>query len=213
MNYFTISANAKDSFIEKRSEFIGYIDPVKTNDEAVAFINSIKAEHRKAKHNVYAYILREDNISRYSDDGEPQGTAGVPVLDVLKKRGLTDVCVVVTRYFGGILLGGGGLVRAYSHAASLACDAAHIMNMCLCHRLKITADYGMYGKISYLLPNYETITVNSDFGSDVTLEILVLSEKLEALKKELIEVTNGSVDMEDCGELYEDFSSVKKISE
>ena len=210
MNYFTISANAKASFIEKRSEFIGYIAPVKTNDEAVAFINSIKAEHRKAKHNVYAYILREHNISRYSDDGEPQGTAGVPVLDVLKKRGLTDVCVVVTRYFGGILLGGGGLVRAYSHAASLACDAAHIMDMCLCHRLKITADYGMYGKISYLLPNYETITVNSDFGGDVTLEILVLSEKLDALTKELVEVTNGSVNIEDCGELFEDFSSVRK---
>ena len=212
MNYLTISENAKASFIEKRSEFIGYIAPVKTNDEAVAFINSIKAEHRKAKHNVYAYILREDNISRYSDDGEPQGTAGVPVLDVLKKRGLTDVCVVVTRYFGGILLGGGGLVRAYSHAASLACDAAHIMDMCLCHRLKITADYGMYGKISYLLPNYDTITVDSDFGSDVTLEILVLSEKLDALKKELTEVTNGTAEIEDMGELFEDFSSVKKIS-
>lgn len=212
MNYLTISENAKASFIEKRSEFIGYISPVKTNDEAVAFINSIKAEHRKAKHNVYAYILREDNISRYSDDGEPQGTAGVPVLDVLKKRGLTDVCVVVTRYFGGILLGGGGLVRAYSHAASLACDAAHIMDMCLCHRLKITADYGMYGKISYLLPNYDTITVDSDFGSDVTIEILVLSEKLDALKKELTEVTNGTAEIEDMGELFEDFSSVKKIS-
>ena len=212
MNYLTISENAKASFIEKRSEFIGYISPVKTNDEAVAFINFIKAEHRKAKHNVYAYILREDNISRYSDDGEPQGTAGVPVLDVLKKRGLTDVCVVVTRYFGGILLGGGGLVRAYSHAASLACDAAHIMDMCLSHRLKITADYGMYGKISYLLPNYDTITVDSDFGSDVTLEILVLSEKLDALKKELTEVTNGTAEIEDMGELFEDFSSVKKIS-
>lgn len=212
MNYFTISANAKASFIEKRSEFIGCIAPVKANDEAVAFINSVKAEHRKAKHNVYAYILREDNISRYSDDGEPQGTAGVPVLDVLQKRGLTDVCVVVTRYFGGILLGGGGLVRAYSHAASLACDAANIMNMCLCHRLKITADYGMYGKISYLLPNFDTITVNSDFGSDVTLEILVLSEKLEALKNELTEATNGSVNITDCGELFEDFSSVKNIS-
>ena len=210
MNYLTISENAKASFIEKRSEFIGYISPVRTNDEAVAFINSIKAEHRKAKHNVYAYILREDNISRYSDDGEPQGTAGVPVLDVLKKRGLTDVCVVVTRYFGGILLGGGGLVRAYSHAASLACDAAHIMNMCLCHRLKISADYGMYGKISYILPNYETITVNSDFGSDVVLEILVLSEKLEALVKELTEITNGTANIEDCGELFEDFSSVRK---
>ena len=190
---------------------IGCIAPVRTNDEAVAFINSIKAEHRKAKHNVYAYILREDNISRYSDDGEPQGTAGVPVLDVLQKRGLTDICVVVTRYFGGILLGGGGLVRAYSHAASLACDAAHTMNMCMCHRLKITADYGMYGKISYLLPNFDTITVNSDFGSDVTLEILVLSEKLDELKKELTEATNGSADITDCGELFEDFSSVKKI--
>ena len=211
MNYYTVSGSAKASFIEKRSEFIGYIAPVRTNDEAVAFINSIKAEHRKAKHNVYAYILREDNISRYSDDGEPQGTAGVPVLDVLQKRGLTDICVVVTRYFGGILLGGGGLVRAYSHAASLACDAAHTMNMCMCHRLKITADYGMYGKISYLLPNFDTITVNSDFGSDVTLEILVLSEKLDELKKELTEATNGSADITDCGELFEDFSSVKKI--
>ncbi|MBR6967284.1 MAG: YigZ family protein [Ruminococcus sp.] len=212
MNYFTISANAKASFIEKRSEFIGHIAPVKTNDEAVAFINSIKSEHRKAKHNVYAYILRGDNISRYSDDGEPQGTAGVPVLDVLKKRGLTDVCVVVTRYFGGILLGGGGLVRAYSHAASLACDAAHIMDMRLCHKLRIKADYGMYGKISYLLPNYETITVSSDFGSDVVLEILVLSEKLDSLKKELTEATNGTVETEDCGELFEDFSSVIKFS-
>ena len=212
MNYFTISANAKASFIEKRSEFIGYIAPVKTNDEAVAFINSVKAEHRKAKHNVYAYILRSDNISRYSDDGEPQGTAGVPVIDVLQKRGLTDVCLVVTRYFGGILLGGGGLVRAYSHAASLACDAAHIMNMCLCHRIKITADYGMYGKISYLLPNFDTITVNSDFGSDVVLEVLVLSEKLEALKNEITEATNGSADITDCGELFEDFSSVKNFS-
>ena len=212
MNYLTISGITKASFIEKRSEFIGCIAPVRTNDEAVAFINSVKAEHRKARHNVYAYILRGDNISRYSDDGEPQGTAGVPVLDVLQKRGLTDVCMVVTRYFGGILLGGGGLVRAYSHAASLACDAAHIMDMCLCRRLKITADYGMYGKISYLLPNFDTITVNSVFGSEVSLEILVLSEKLGALKKELTEATNGSVTIEEGEELFEDFSSVKNFS-
>ncbi len=212
MNYYTISKPAKDSFIEKRSEFIGHIAPVRTNDEAVEFINSIKAEHRKAKHNVYAYILRQDNISRYSDDSEPQGTAGMPVLDVLRKRGLTDVCVVVTRYFGGILLGGGGLVRAYSHVASLACDAADIMHMCLCHRLKITTDYGMYGKIAYILPNFDTITLNSDFGGDVTLDILVLTEKLEALIKELTEATNGSVSITDSGEFFEDFSSVKKIS-
>lgn len=208
MNYCTVSAPAEASFIEKRSEFIGYIAPVKTNEEAVDFINSIRARHRKAKHNVYAYILRNDNISRYSDDGEPQGTAGMPVFDVLQKKGLTNVCIVVTRYFGGILLGG-GLVRAYSHAASLACDAARIMNMCECHRLSIETDYGMYGKISYLLPAYQTITSYSDFGSSVKLEILVLSEKLNPLISELTEITNGSVIIEDCGELFYDFSSVK----
>ena len=208
MNYYTISKPASDSFIEKKSEFIGYIAPVKTNDEAVAFINEIKAMHRKARHNVYAYILREDNISRYSDDGEPQGTAGVPVLEVLQKRGLTDVCVVVTRYFGGILLGGGGLLRAYSHAASIACDAAHIMDMRLCHRLTIKTDYNLYGKINYILPNFDVITVNSDFADAVTLEILVMSEKLDALRKELTEVTNDSAEVTDLGELYEDFSSV-----
>lgn len=213
MNYYTVSKPASDSFIEKRSEFIGYISSVKTNDEAVEFVNSIKAMHRKAKHNVYAYILRNDNISRYSDDGEPQGTAGVPVLDVLQKRRLTDICVVVTRYFGGILLGGGGLVRAYSHAASLACDAAHIMNMCLCRRLKIITDYGMYGKISYILPNYDTITVNSDFGTNVALEILVLSEKKDALIKNITEITNGSANIVELEELFEDFSPVKKFSE
>lgn len=213
MNYYTISKPASNSFIEKRSEFIGYIAPVKTNDEAVGFVNSIKAMHRKAKHNVYAYILRNDNISRYSDDGEPQGTAGVPVLDVLQKRELTDICVVVTRYFGGILLGGGGLVRAYSHAASLACDAAHIMNMCLCRRLKIKTDYGMYGKISYILPNYDIITVSSDFGTEVTLEILVLSEKKDALLKDIIEITNGSAVINELEELFEDFSFVKNFSE
>lgn len=209
MNYFTISKITEASFIEKRSEFICRLAPVRTNDEAVDFINSVRADHRKAKHNVYAYILRNDNISRYSDDGEPQGTAGVPVLDVLQKRGITDVCAVVTRYFGGILLGGGGLVRAYSHAVSLACESADIMNMCLCHRLKITTDYTLYGKISYILPDFDTITVNSDFGSDVVLEILVLTEKLSPLIKNLTEITNGSVAIEDCGELYEDFSSVK----
>ena len=93
------------AFTEKKSEFIGHIAPVSTADEAVAFINRIKAENRKARHNVYAYVLREGNVSRYSDDGEPQGTGGVPVLDVINKSGLTDVCVVVTRYFGGILFG------------------------------------------------------------------------------------------------------------
>lgn len=208
MNYLTIEKPAQDSFIEKKSEFIGYIAPVKTNDEAVAFINEVKALHRKARHNVYAYILRQDNISRYSDDGEPQGTAGTPVLDVLRKRGLTDVCVVVTRYFGGILLGGGGLVRAYSHAASLACDKAKVMDMRRCQRLVISCDYNMYGKISYILPDFKVLTLAEDFGENVTLELLVMCEMLEGLRKKLTDITNGGADIQDAGELYEDFSAV-----
>lgn len=208
MNYLTVEKPAKDSFVEKKSEFIGYIAPVKTNDEAVAFINEVKALHRKARHNVYAYILRQDNISRYSDDGEPQGTGGVPVLDVLQKRGLTDVCVVVTRYFGGILLGGGGLVRAYSHAASLACDAAKLMDMRHCHRLVISCDYNMYGKIGYILPDFRTLTISEDFADNVTIRLLVMTEMLEGLRKKLIDITNGGAEILDDGELFEDFSSV-----
>lgn len=208
MNYFTVSDAASNSYIEKKSEFIGYIAPVRSNDEAVAFIDKIRSMHRKARHNVYAYILREDNISRYSDDGEPQGTAGVPVLEVLQKKGLTDVCLVVTRYFGGILLGGGGLLRAYSHTASITCDSAHIMDMRLCRRLIIETGYELYGKINYILPKFDIITVNSDFADAVKLEILVMSEKLDPLLNELTDATNGSANITDCGELYEDFSSV-----
>ncbi len=208
MNYFTIAEVAKTSFVEKKSEFIGCMAPVRTNEQAVNFIESVRANNRKARHNVYAYILRDDNISRYSDDGEPHGTAGMPVLEVLRKKNLTDVCIVVTRYFGGILLGGGGLIRAYSHSASITCDSAKIMNMCLCHRLVIRTDYNLYGKINYILPDFKTIVVNSDFGGEVVLEILVLSELLEPLKKKLCEITNGSADVTDMGESYQDFTSV-----
>ena len=118
MGYKTVSGESESSFAEKKSEFIGHLLHTVNEEEAIAFIERIRAENRKAKHNVYAYILRDGNTSRYSDDAEPQGTAGVPVLEVLRKEGLTDVCCVVTRYFGGILLGTGGLARAYTQAVS-----------------------------------------------------------------------------------------------
>ena len=144
MEYRTILNEASDEFIERKSRFIGYIKPVTTQEDAVSFINEIKSKHWDATHNVYAYILRDGQIRRYSDDGEPQGTAGIPVLDVLQKEGLTDCVVVVTRYFGGILLGGGGLVRAYSHAAKLAVDAAGVIKMSMCVRAECECDYGYY---------------------------------------------------------------------
>jgi len=134
--YRTIKYEADDSFVERRSRFIGYAKPVTTNEEAVAFINEIKAKHWDATHNVYAYVLRDGQIRRYSDDGEPQGTAGIPVLDVLLKENLTDLVVVVTRYFGGVLLGAGGLVRAYSHGAKIAVVAAKMINMTLAALLR-----------------------------------------------------------------------------
>ena len=144
--YKTVRKNAQDQFVEKRSRFIGYACPVQTEQEALDFITSKKSEHWDASHNVYAYILR-DGTMRFSDDGEPQGTAGMPVLDVLRKSGVTDVVTVATRYFGGILLGGGGLVRAYSHTASIALQAAQIITMRECLLLSLTCDYGRYGRV------------------------------------------------------------------
>lgn len=205
-DYSTIKAFASDTFTEKKSEFIGYIAPVTTNEEAVNFIEKIRSEHRKATHNVYAYILREGNTSRYSDDGEPQGTAGVPVLDVLKKEGLTDVCCVVTRYFGGILLGGGGLVRAYSHSAKIAVDAAEKMIMCAAYPVKITVDYDLYGKISYILPEFEVKITDTDFGTDVTVSLLVKKAFAEKLKLKLTDITNGRLNFVQGEEIFGNFA-------
>lgn len=206
MGYITIKDRAENSFIEKHSEFIGYIAPVTTNDEAVAFINEIKAKHRKATHNVYAYILRENNITRYSDDGEPQGTAGIPVLDVLKKKGLTDICCVVTRYFGGILLGGGGLVRAYSHATSIAIESATIMDMCSCYQITFSTDYNLYGKVNYVLPDFDVKVLDTFFTDCVTIKLLVKVENYQTLNDKLIDISNGSISIEKSEEMFMDFN-------
>ena len=204
MEYITIKKLTEASFIEKRSEFIGYLCPVKTNDEAVDFINEVKAKHRKAKHNVYAYILRDNNITRYSDDGEPQGTAGMPVLDVLQKNGLTDICCVVTRYFGGILLGGGGLVRAYSHAAAIAIESADIMHMNMCTVCDITVSYDLYGKISYILPEFGVKMLKEDFGDTVKLSLCVKQELFEPMRKKLVDATGDRAEIEVIDERFED---------
>lgn len=206
MEYKTVYEPAKNSFVEKKSEFIGHIAPVKTSEQAVEFINLIKAQHRKARHNVYAYILRDGNISRYSDDGEPQGTGGVPVLDVLQKEGLTNVCVVVTRYFGGILLGGGGLVRAYSHGCKLAVDAAKIMIMRECSEITVRCDYSFYGKLSYVVPDFEVKIKSEDFADDVTVTMYVKSELAKDLKDKLIDLSNGKVFIDEITNLWADFA-------
>ena len=206
MSYKTIYEQAQDSFVEKKSEFIGQIAPVKTSEEAVAFIEKIKAENRKARHNVYAYILRSENTSRYSDDGEPQGTGGIPVLDVLQKAGLTDVCVVVTRYFGGVLLGANGLVRAYSQGCKLAVNAARIMQMHECSRFEFSCDYNMYGKISYVLPDFQVIKEKEDFADVVNISVLVKAELCKAFREKITDISNGQIDLSEEPNLEADFA-------
>ena len=191
--YTTIRAAASDEFVERRSRFIGYIAPVRTEEEAAAFISEKKAPHWDASHNVYAYILREGQTRRYSDDGEPQGTAGVPVLEVLQREGLVDVAAVVTRYFGGVLLGAGGLVRAYSHAAKLAVDAAERMVMSECAELSAMFSYDQYGRIERLLAKYGARTLGSDYAADVTLRLLMKANRVEAFQRDLAELTAGRV--------------------
>ena len=191
--YRTIEAPARDEFIERRSRFIGHIAPVATDEEAVAFVNAIREQHREATHNVYAYVLRQDQLTRFSDDGEPQGTAGKPVLEVVLREGLVDVAVVVTRYFGGILLGAGGLVRAYAQGAKTAIDAARVLNMQPAALVELDMGYDFYGKATYILPQYEVQVTDSRFEEGVRLQLLCKTSRLTALTHQLRELSSGTV--------------------
>lgn len=189
--YKTVEKEASDFFIEKKSKFIGYAKPVKTQEEAVDFISEIKSKHWDATHNVYAYVLRENNIQRYSDDGEPSGTAGVPVLDVMLKESLVDVCVVATRYFGGTLLGAGGLVRAYSHTSKIALEAAGIITMAQCSVMSAEVDYSFYDRLNILLSDFSAVILNTSFSDKVCVEFSVKENIVDLLNAKLIDVSNG----------------------
>lgn len=189
--YKTVEKESSDFFIEKKSKFIGYAKPVKTQEEAVEFISEIKSKHWDATHNVYAYVLRENNIQRYSDDGEPSGTAGVPVLDVMLKESLVDVCVVATRYFGGTLLGAGGLVRAYSHTSKIALEAAGIITMAQCSVMSAEVDYSFYDRLNILLSDSSAVILNTSFSDKVCVEFSVKENIVDLLNVKLIDVSNG----------------------
>ena len=191
--YKTVKNPASDEFVEKRSRFIGYCKPVSSSDEAIAYINEIKSRHWDARHNVYAYVIRSEGVSRYSDDGEPQGTAGIPVLDAVRKRGITDCVVVVTRYFGGVLLGAGGLVRAYSAAAKLAIDAAGERDMVMCSVCSLSCSYTVYGKLPALIAGFGGSVDNSSFADGVSLVFHLPEDELIPFNKALSEETSGKL--------------------
>lgn len=190
--YKTVNEFAFDELVEKRSRFIGYCKPVSTQDEAIAFINEIKSKHWDARHNVYAYVIKDEGVSRYSDDNEPQGTAGIPVLDAIRKRDITDCVVVVTRYFGGVLLGAGGLVRAYSAAAKLAIDAAGEREMIMCSVCELSCSYTMYGKMPSLISKFGGCIDDSSFTDDVSLVFHLPEDNLPAFNKALSEESSGN---------------------
>lgn len=186
--------NTETSFIEKKSKFISYIAPVYTEQEAVDFISSIKKKHYNATHNCSAFILGATaNIQRSSDDGEPSGTAGIPILEVLRKEELTNTVVVVTRYFGGILLGAGGLIRAYTQGTADAVRAAGIVRLQTYDIFKATIDYSLLNKLQHEIEKKEYIIADTQYLDTVTLKILAETSLSETLQQELIQWTNGSV--------------------
>ncbi len=201
-SYKTVKLEASDEFVEKHSRFIGYCKPVKSESEAVEFINMIKKKHWDARHNCYAYSLREGQVRRYSDDGEPSGTAGIPMLDIITKSEAVDVVVVVTRYFGGVLLGTGGLVRAYSRGCKIALEAAQVVEMRLCCECEISCSYTRYGKLNTLIIDNGGIVDDVEYADDVTIKFHIPDELLPALDKQFADVTSGEIRTEVVSEKY-----------
>lgn len=202
IEYKTVEKESFDEFTEKKSRFIGYVCPVKTQAEATEFISKIKSKHWDATHNVSAYVLRENNIQRSSDDGEPSGTAGVPVLDVLLKERLVDVCVVVTRYFGGILLGAGGLIRAYSHGSKIAVESGNIITMSLCKVFTVSVDYSFYERMNTLLSSVKANIENTEFADNVKITFSIKAELKDFLQSRLTEHSNGKYLINEIGEKF-----------
>lgn len=213
--YMTLKTYGEDSFEEKKSEFIGYAKRVTTEEEAKAFINEIKNKHKTARHNCYAYVVGENmGIQRYSDDGEPQGTAGIPILEVIKKNELTDCAVVVTRYFGGILLGTGGLTRAYTKGAAIGIAAGGVVEKVRGKRVTVDVDYDLYGKIQYICGQNNWHIEDSEFSDRVKLYILAEEINISTIENEFIEATNGKaiITMDEEGIYFkEEFRLFKEI--
>lgn len=189
--YKTVAHDGEALLVEKKSKFIATVKPVDNEDDAIAFINEIKSKYSDARHNVYAYVIDENNIFRYSDDGEPQGTAGMPVLDTIRKEGLVDTAVVVTRYFGGILLGTGGLVHAYGSSAKMGIEDAKIVTRTLCDIVSVNVDYTLVGKIQYMLSSNGYMLEDTVYDNEVTFYVCCKCEDTQDFIHKVTDLTNA----------------------
>lgn len=206
----TVYTGGSDEIVEKKSRFIAQVFPVKTEEEVTQILEATRKKYWDARHNCYAFVLGADGgISRCSDDGEPSGTAGRPILEVLTKRGLKDVLVIVTRYFGGTLLGTGGLVRAYSQAAQAGLAASRIITKQAGIRMTIDTDYNGIGKLQYVAAQLEAAVLNTLYTDKVQMVLLVPSSFTEKVKKEVTEATSGqAVITQEKDEVY--FAEIEK---
>ncbi|MBQ7318620.1 MAG: YigZ family protein [Clostridia bacterium] len=201
--YTTLETTAEIEFVEKKSVFLAVAAPVKSEEEAQELIRARRKQMPDATHHVFGYTLKGGVLARYSDDGEPQGTAGMPVLDTIRKSGADDALVIVTRYFGGTLLGAGGLVRAYAHAAKLALEAAHIVTYETYAELAVSCSYSDYQKLSALLPRFGAVIDDTDFADCVTVCFAIKAPLVPDLEAALQEMSNGAVKAEALGERFD----------
>lgn len=194
MGYKTVLKKSETEFVEKKSTFIGSCKRVFSEENARAFILEIKGKYKDARHHVYAYTIGENqNIQRYSDDGEPQGTGGLPVLDVLKKNDLRNVCIVVTRYFGGVLLGAGGLTRAYVKGASDAVKEAGIVERVSGYEVNLHMDYELLGKIQYYFKEHQIETERIEYSSEVSVTVFIEDIRYQSMQTDVMNLTSGKV--------------------
>lgn len=202
-NYLSIHKDSVTSFVINKSEFIGYAFYVESVEEAEERLTEIREKHKDATHNCYAYIIgREMLIQKYSDDGEPSGTAGIPMLEVLKKIGITNILVVATRYFGGVLLGAGGLVRAYTKSVVMAVEEAIIVEKQIFFNIDITIDYVYWGKIENILNNLKLEISNIEYLEKVNINLFVNKNEYERLEKKIINETSNNCLIEIKKELF-----------
>ena len=200
--YLVPAGFGQGEYTEKRSRFIGRLWPVESEAEALEHLTAVRKEHYDARHTCFAYVIRDSGTVRYGDDGEPQGTAGQPILAVLSGAQLTNVCCTVTRYFGGVLLGTGGLVRAYTAAAKAALEDAGISRMAQWQCLRIPCPYPLFERIKRLLDQHEAVVEDTEYGADVTLRALVRADRADAFTEALRELTAGAVAAERNGEKF-----------
>ena len=194
--YKTLHEFGMDEIIIEKSTFIGYAKPIKTEEEAIEFVNEIKKKHKDATHNVWAYTVGKTmNIQRYSDDGEPQGTAGIPTLEVIKKEDLRDVVVVVTRYFGGVKLGAGGLVRAYTNAAK-------VIEKVMYKEVRIKIDYNQLGKVQNEIMNMNYFVKDTIYEDNVEIIVYSRLEEVKVLTDKMIDITSATAEIKLCEEFY-----------